>query len=285
MKVLVTGIGGQLGYDIFNSLQSEHVDIYGVDKLRLDLSEFDKVKDYIMKLRPDVVIHCAAYTNVDLAEENESFCRLINVEATANIAEICSKINAKMVYFSTDYVFSGKGDKPHEVESPTEPLSVYGHTKLAGEREVLSRLQKCFIIRTSWSYGLNGNNFVKTMLRLGQSKSIVDVVNDQFGSPTYTKDLASLVIEMIETDKYGVYHVTNEGYCSWAELAEAIFDIAGYATKVVPIHASDYLTLATRPQNSRLSKTCLDESGFSRLPTWQDALNRYLKELRTKGYL
>jgi len=285
MKVLVTGIGGQLGYDIFNSLQSEHVDIYGVDKLRLNLSEFDKVKDYIMKLRPDVVIHCAAYTNVDLAEENENFCRLINVEATANIAETCSEINAKMVYFSTDYVFSGKGDKPHEVESPTEPLSVYGHTKLAGEREVLSRLQKCFIIRTSWSYGLNGNNFVKTMLRLGQSKSVVDVVNDQFGSPTYTKDLASLVIEMIETDKYGVYHVTNEGYCSWAELAEAIFDIAGYATKVVPIHASEYSTLATRPQNSRLSKTRLDESGFSRLPSWQDALNRYLKELRTKGYL
>ncbi|MDR6720354.1 dTDP-4-dehydrorhamnose reductase [Paenibacillus sp. 2003] len=285
MKVLVTGIGGQLGYDIFNSLQSEHTDIYGVDKSRLDLTEFVKVKDYIVKLRPDIVIHCAAYTNVDLAEEKEDFCRLINAEATANIADACREIDAKMVYFSTDYVFSGEGDKPHEVESATEPLSVYGRTKLAGEREVLDILEKYYIIRTSWSYGLNGNNFVKTMLRLGQSKSVVNVVKDQFGSPTYTKDLASLVIEMIKTDKYGVYHVTNEGYCSWAELAEAIFNGAGYATKVDPIHASDFPTLATRPRNSRLSKTRLDESGFSRLPTWQDALNRYLKELKTKGYL
>ncbi|KQO15379.1 dTDP-4-dehydrorhamnose reductase [Paenibacillus sp. Leaf72] len=279
MKVLVTGAKGLLGHDIVQFLESQGTEFYGLDRQMLDISDMDKTAEFIRNYLPSVVIHCAAFTNVDKAESHEAQCRLINVDATANIAKVCKEINAKLVYISTDYVFSGEEKIPYEVYSKTKPLSVYGQTKLDGEIEVLQNVEKHFIIRTSWSFGVNGNNFVSTMLKLSENQGKINVVADQIGSPTFTEDLAMLIVEMIKTEKYGVYHVTNEGFCSWAEFATEIFRQAGYSTTVNFIKSSEYPTIVKRPSYSNLSKATLDHAGFGRLPTWQDALGRYLNKI------
>ncbi|MBH5319143.1 dTDP-4-dehydrorhamnose reductase [Paenibacillus sp. GSMTC-2017] len=276
MRVLVTGVNGQLGYDIMRCLNEIGMEASGVGSELLDLLDSTKTTKYILNYLPDVIIHCAAFTNVNAAEEEKEKCRAVNFGATATIAVACKTINAKLVYISTDYVFSGSGNDPYETDSTTKPLSFYGQTKLEGENEVLRLVDKHFIIRTSWAFGENGNNFVKTMLNLSKERQKIDVVSDQIGSPTYTKDLALLIIDMIKTDKYGVYHATNEGYCSWAEFAAEIFRQTGSQTRVNFINSEEYDTSATRPKNSRLSKKSLDINGFNRLPEWQDALHRYL---------
>ncbi|URN95430.1 MAG: dTDP-4-dehydrorhamnose reductase [Candidatus Pristimantibacillus lignocellulolyticus] len=276
MRVVVTGAGGQLGFDILKQLRTHNIECYGLDRNHTDITDFKATKQIIEKYMPTIVIHCAAYTNVDNAEKNIEECKLVNTSATANIADVCKSIDAKLMYISTDYVFSGNEPLPYEVDSKTMPLSVYGHSKLEGELEVIKRLDKYFVVRTSWSFGTNGSNFVQTMLRIGTVRDSVNVVSDQFGSPTFTRDLAELIISMIQTDKYGIYHATNEGFCSWAEFAEEIYLQAGYSTKVNFIKSDDYITLATRPKNSMLSKRSLDAVGFNRLPEWKDALKRYL---------
>nr|WP_320148057.1 dTDP-4-dehydrorhamnose reductase [uncultured Anaeromusa sp.] len=278
MKVLVTGAGGQLGYDVVKQLQARLIECKGVDLTDFDITNAQATGAYIKEYRPDVVIHCSAYTAVDKAEEEPEKCWDVNVEGTENIAKVCRDIDAKMIYISTDYVFPGTGEHFHEVDDETGPLSIYGKTKLAGEEAVQKWLQKYYIVRISWIFGKNGNNFVETMLRLGREREELSVVCDQIGSPTYTADLAPLLCDMAASDKYGIYHATNEGICSWAEFAEEIFKLAGMKTRVKPITTAEYPTKAKRPFNSRLSKKCLDESNLSRLPIWQDALQRYLKE-------
>jgi len=277
MRVLVTGAKGQLGYDVLQVLAAR-----GIEGIAADIGEFDITDEgatlrFISSCRPDAVIHCAAYTAVDRAEDEPERCRLINETGTAHIAAACRETGAKLVYVSTDYVFPGTGDTPYEADSPTGPLSVYGKTKLAGELAVRRLADKHFIVRTSWAFGRNGNNFVRTMLRLGKERKEINVVNDQIGSPTYTADLAPLLCDMAVTEKYGTYHATNEGFCSWAEFAKAIFDLAGYDTVVNPVTTAQYDAKAHRPANSRLSKASLDQAGFKRLPGWKDALGRYLK--------
>ena len=229
--------------------------------------------------RPNAVIHCSAWTAVDKAEDEPQKVEMVNVQGTRNIAEACKAIGAKMLYISTDYVFFGFGEHFYEPQDPTGPLSVYGKTKLDGELAVRELLEHFFIVRISWVFGKNGNNFVKTMLRLAETREEVSVVCDQIGSPTYTADLAPLLCDMIATDSYGIYHATNEGVCSWAEFAEEIFKVAGKQIRVVPIATEQYPTKAIRPKNSRMSKECLDKAGFHRLPHWRDALARYWKEL------
>jgi dTDP-4-dehydrorhamnose reductase len=279
MRVLVTGANGQLGHDVVQCLEALGLDNKGISRKDFDLSNTELTESFILEYKPDVIIHCAAYTNVDQAEVEQDICRTINVNVTAVLAGLCKKIEAKLVYISTDYVFEGIASTPYEVFSPTNPLSVYGSTKLEGERLVRESLERHFIIRTSWAFGLNGINFVKTMLKLGENKEVINVVSDQFGSPTYTKDLAELITTMIQTEKYGTYHVTNEGYCSWAEFAADIFSKAGFSTKVSPISSEEYISSVKRPKNSRLSKSSLDIAGFRRLPPWTDALTRFLNEL------
>lgn len=279
MKALVTGAKGQLGYDVVRELKKRNIECLGVDIDDFDITDAEASNEFIRNYRPDCVIHCSAYTAVDKAEDNAELCKKVNGEGTRNIAYICKQINAKMVYISTDYVFPGTGEHAYEVDDPTGPLSVYGKTKLEGEIAVRELLSKYFIVRISWVFGKNGNNFVKTMLRLGKERNEVSVVCDQIGSPTYTVDLAPLLCDMIETEKYGTYHATNEGFCSWAEFAKEIFKLAGYETKVNFIKTSEYPTRAKRPLNSRLSKKSLDEAGFSRLPSWKDAVRNYLGEI------
>lgn len=279
MRVLVTGVKGQLGYDVAQHLKLRGFEYRGVSIDDFDLTDIAVTDDYIRDYRPDAVIHCAAYTDVDKAEDDKERCYAVNVVATANIADICSKIGTKLVYISTDYVFSGNSDIPYEVDSETNPLSIYGNSKLEGEKAVLNRVNKYFIIRTSWAFGIHGKNFVNTMLHLSKKKSVLQVVSDQIGSPTYTYDLARLIVEMIETEKYGVYHATNENYCSWAEFAEEIFRITGTETRIEYIQSEQFIVRARRPKNSRLSKSSLDLAGFSRLPTWKDALLRYIDEM------
>jgi len=279
MRVLVTGAKGQLGYDVVKELQLRKIDCIGTDIGEFDITEADSVTAFISDYRPDVVIHCAAYTAVDKAEDEPEICRDVNAMGTRNIAAACREIDAKMIYISTDYVFSGSGDREHETDDPTGPLGVYGRTKLEGELAIRDLLQKYFILRISWVFGKNGNNFVKTMLKLGKERDTVRVVCDQFGSPTYTADLAPLLCDMAVTEKYGVYHATNEGFCSWAEFAQEIFRQAGYTTKVEFIPSCEYPSKAVRPLNSRLSKRSLDMAGFRRLPPWQDAVVRYLEEI------
>lgn len=281
MKVMVTGVAGQLGYDVIKELQARAIECKGVDLADFDITDANAVAAYIENYKPDVVIHCSAYTAVDKAEEEPDMCWAVNVDGTENIAKACRSIDAKMVYISTDYVFPGKGEQFYEVADEIGPLSVYGKTKLAGEEKVKQWLQKYYIVRISWVFGLNGNNFIKTMLRLGKARNEISVVSDQMGSPTYTADLAPFLCDMVAADdKYGTYHATNEGICSWAEFAEEIFRQAGCETKVKFISTAAYPTKAVRPLNSRLSKNSLDAAGFSRLPQWQDALRRYLKELQ-----
>ena len=279
MKILVTGYNGQLGYDVVKELNSRSVECRGVDREDFDITDRDETVGYICDYAPDAVIHCAAYTAVDRAEDDEENCRKVNADGTENIAVACEKLRAKMLYVSTDYVYGGDGEAPFETDSPTNPKNVYGVSKLEGEKAVMKYIDKFFIVRTSWVFGINGNNFVKTMLRLGDEKENLNVVCDQVGSPTYTPDLARLICDLIVTEKYGIYHGTNENFCSWAEFAAEIMKLGGKKTVINPVPSSEYPTKAERPHNSRLSKKCLDEAGIKRLPTWQDALKRFLKEM------
>lgn len=275
MKVLVTGASGQLGHDVCKVLAARNVAHKGVDITDFDITDSRTTNDYIIKYHPDAVIHCSAWTAVDKAEDEPEKCRAVNVDGTRNIAAACKEIGAKMLYISTDYVFPGTGERFYEPEDPTGPLGVYGETKLAGELVVREMLEQYFIVRTSWVFGKNGNNFVKTMLRLAESKAEIDVVCDQIGSPTYTADLAPLLCDMVMTDKYGIYHATNEGVCSWAEFAQEIFRLTGKNVRINAISTSEYPTRATRPLNSRLNKEKLGKENFNKLPHWKDALARY----------
>lgn len=277
MKVLVTGVSGQLGYDVCKELTKRNIEHLGTSSKDLDITDKTAVEALMREYHPDAVIHCAAYTKVDLAEDEPEKCWAVNVDGTKNVAAACRELGAKMVYISTDYVFPGTGEKPYEPTDPVGPVNTYGRSKLAGELAVQSLMEQFFIVRISWVFGKNGNNFVKTMLRLAETRTELNVVSDQIGSPTYTADLAPLLCDMVQTEKYGVYHVTNEGTCSWAEFAEAIFELAGKKVIVHPIPTSEYPTRAVRPLNSRMSKDCLEENGFSQLPHWKAALEDYLK--------
>lgn len=303
MKVLVTGVAGQLGHDVMNELARRGYDGIGSDiaenyngaqdgsavtkmpYIQLDITDDSKVKSTISKLKPDVVVHCAAWTAVDAAddEENREKVYAINVNGTKSIAESCKIVGAKMVYISTDYVFDGQGTEPWQADCKDySPLNVYGKTKLEGELAVSNILDNYFIVRIAWVFGVNGNNFIKTMLKIGKKFDTLKVVNDQIGTPTYTYDLSRLLVDMIETEKYGYYHATNEGgYISWYDFACEIFKQAGYTTKVNPVTTEEYgVSKAKRPFNSRLDKSKLAENGFQPLPSWQDALQRYLKEIK-----
>ncbi|MBW6410260.1 dTDP-4-dehydrorhamnose reductase [Clostridium weizhouense] len=278
--ILVTGVNGQLGYDVVKELKIRNIECLGIDIKDLDITDTNAVNEYILNLKPKCVIHCAAYTAVDRAEDEEEVCNKVNVYGTENIAKACKKIDAKMVYISTDYVFDGLGEEPFEVEGNINPLSVYGKTKYQGELKVKEISDKYFIVRISWVFGINGNNFIKTMIRLGAEKESLNVVCDQIGSPTYTADLAPVLCDIVASEKYGVYHATNEGTCSWAEFAKEIMKMEGLNCKINPIPTSEYPTKAVRPLNSRLSKKSLVDGGFNLLPKWEDALKRYLTELR-----
>ena len=277
MKVLVTGASGQLGTDICLELKKRNIDYYGTTSNKMNVTDIRSVNECLTDYSPDIVIHCAAYTKVDLAEDEAEKCWKVNVEGTQNIAKFCASHNISMMYISTDYVFPGIGQNYYEVGDPAGPHNVYGASKLAGEFVVSSILDKFYIVRVSWVFGKNGNNFVKTMLKLSEHHREIAIVEDQIGSPTYTEDLAKLLCDIIATEKYGVYHATNEGICSWAEFAEFIFKYSKKDILVRHIKSSSYASKALRPLNSRLSKRSLDKAGFKRLPQWQDALYRYLK--------
>lgn len=302
MKVFVTGVAGQLGHDVMNELASRGYTGVGTDLaesysgiqdgtyvtmaeyVSLDITNKEAVMNTIKAIKPNVVVHCAAWTAVDLAEDEDKQAKVkaINVDGTQNIANACKEIDAKMVYISTDYVFDGQGTTPWQPDCKDyKPLNVYGETKLGGELAVSNTLSKYFIVRIAWVFGKNGNNFIKTMLNVGKKFDTLKVVNDQIGTPTYTYDLARLLVDMIETDKYGYYHATNEGgYISWYDFACEIFKQAGYTNTVIPVTTKEYgLSKAARPFNSRLDKSKLVENGFKPLPTWQDALKRYLEEI------
>lgn len=278
MKVLVTGANGQLGYDVVKELQKQNIECYGASRQDFDIVDFEVTENFIKNYMPDVVIHCAAYTAVDKAEDEQVLCYLVNVSATDNIAKICKKINAKMLYISTDYVFDGNKDDFYEVDDEPNPINVYGKTKLLGEQAVQKILDKYFIVRISWVFGEHGNNFVKTMLHLGKERKEINVIADQYGSPTYTADLAPLLVEMIQTEKYGIYHATNEGVCTWAEFAEEIFKIAGIDVKVNHITTAEYPTRAKRPLNSRLSKEKIINNKFIIIRAWEKALREFIEQ-------
>lgn len=303
MKIFVTGVAGQLGHDVMNELASRGYTGVGTDLaesyrgiqdgsyvttaeyVSLDITNSEAVMHTIKSIKPDVVVHCAAWTAVDLAEDEDKQAKVkaINVDGTQNIADACKEMDAKMVYISTDYVFDGQGTEPWQPDCKDyKPLNVYGQTKLGGELAVSNTLSKYFIVRIAWVFGKNGNNFIKTMLNVGKKFDTLKVVNDQIGTPTYTFDLARLLVDMIETDKYGYYHATNEGgYISWYDFACEIFKQAGYTNTVIPVTTAEYgLSKAARPFNSRLDKSKLVENGFKPLPTWQDALKRYLQEIK-----
>lgn len=279
MRILVTGASGQLGYDVERELERRGIEHLGTSSRELDITDREAVEHLMQSYRPDAVIHCAAYTKVDLAEDEPERCWAVNADGTRNLAAACREIGAKLLYISTDYVFPGTGERSYETGDPTGPVNTYGRSKLAGELAVQSLLEKYFIVRISWVFGKNGNNFVKTMLRLAETKAELSVVCDQIGSPTYTADLAPLLCDMVQTERYGVYHATNEGTCAWSEFAEAIFELAGRQVVVHPIPTSAYPTRAARPLNSRMSKECLHSNGFQELPEWKNALARYLKEI------
>lgn len=278
MKILVTGVKGQLGYDVVNEAEKRNISAVGVDIDEMDITNKQQVNDVIKEGKYDAVVHCAAWTAVDKAEDMVEVCRKVNAEGTENIAHVCEVLDIPMMYFSTDYVFDGEGTTPWSEYDERHPLNVYGQTKYEGEL-IVEKLKKHFIIRIAWVFGKNGNNFIKTMLRLGKERGAVSVVSDQVGSPTYTYDLARLVVDMIQTDQYGTYHATNEGICSWYEFACEIFKQAGMDVSVTPVSSTEFPAKAKRPSNSRMNKGELDTHGFDRLPTWQDALGRYLKEI------
>lgn len=279
MRVLVTGVKGQLGFDVVNELTKRGIEAVGVDIEEMDITDAASVDKVIKQASPDAVIHCAAYTAVDAAEDNEALCRRVNADGPRNIAKVCRELDIKMIQISTDYVFSGDGVRPWEPEDVCDPQSVYGQTKYEGEQAVQEILEKYFIVRIAWVFGINGKNFVKTMLNLAKTRDTLTVVNDQFGSPTYTYDLARLLVDMVQSEKYGIYHATNEGICTWYDFACAIFKEAGVEMKVLPVSSAEYAAKAKRPFNSRMSKDKLEENGFDRLPIWQDALKRYISEL------
>lgn len=284
MKALVTGVKGQLGFDVVNELKNRGHDAVGVDIEEMDITDPESVSRVIGEAAPDVVIHCAAWTAVDAAEDPENIAkvRAVNAGGTRNIAQVCKKLDCKMMYISTDYVFNGQGTQPWQPDCKDyAPLNVYGQTKLEGELAVANTLEKYFIVRIAWVFGKNGSNFIKTMLNVGKKHNTVRVVSDQIGTPTYTLDLARLLVDMAESEKYGYYHATNEGgYISWYDFTCEIYKQAGYATRVVPVTTAEYgLSKAARPFNSRLDKSKLAENGFQPLPAWQDALQRYLKEI------
>ena len=302
MKVFVTGVAGQLGHDVMNELNKRGYEGIGSDLapeyagaqdgsavtemtyVSMDITDKEAVEHTLLEIKPDVVIHCAAWTAVDLAEDDDKVekVRAINVEGTENIAKACKKLDCKMLYISTDYVFDGQGTEPWEPDCKDyKPLNVYGQTKLEGELAVSQNLEKYFIVRIAWVFGVNGKNFIKTMLNVGKTHDTVRVVSNQVGTPTYTYDLARLLVDMAESEKYGYYHATNEGgYISWYDFTCEIYKQAGYTTKVVPVTTEEYgLSKAARPYNSRLDKSKLTEAGFEVLPAWQDALGRYLKEI------
>ena len=288
MKVLVTGVKGQLGYDVVKHLQGRGHTAVGVDVEEMDITDEDSVVKVMQEVKPDAVVHCAAWTAVDLAEDKENFDKVfaVNVKGTEYIAKACKRQNCKMLYLSTDYVFDGQGERAWKPSDARNPLNVYGQTKCDGEIAIEKLLDKYFIVRISWVFGVNGKNFIKTMLNLGQTRDTLTVVDDQVGSPTYTYDLSGLIVDMIETDKYGIYHATNEGECSWCAFATEIFRQASAfnprykAVQVLPVNSDAYPAKAKRPSNSRMCKAKLDENGFERLPAWQDALQRYLEEIK-----
>lgn len=285
MKVLVTGETGQLGFDVIRVLRGRGAEIVSATRREMPLDDSARARAFVLEMRPDAVIHCAAYTAVDRAEDEQSLCLAINGTATGAIAAACEEIGAKLVYVSTDYVFPGTGEAFYETDDTTGPCNAYGASKLAGERAVKDAMKsgRFFIVRTSWVFGVHGKNFIRTILGLSQTRDALTVVDDQIGSPTYTADLAELLADMAESDRYGVYHATNEGVCSWAELAAEAIRLRGLPTKVTPVASDMYPTKATRPKNSRLSKASLDRNGFHRLPDWKDAVKRYLAELETIG--
>ncbi len=308
MKVFVTGVAGQLGHDVMNELAKRGIEGVGTDMapayagiqdgsavttmpyVSLDITDAAAVEKTIEEIHPDAIVHCAAWTAVDMAEDDDKVAkvRAVNVGGTQNIANAAKKIDAKMLYLSTDYVFNGQGTTPWDPDCKDyQPLNVYGQTKLDGELAVANTLTKYFIVRIAWVFGLNGKNFIKTMLNVGKTHDTVRVVDDQIGTPTYTYDLARLLVDMIESEKYGYYHATNEGgYISWYDFTVEIYRQAGYTTKVVPVTTAEYgLSKAKRPFNSRLDKSKLVKNGFTPLPTWQDALSRYLVELKKAGFL
>lgn len=299
MKFLVTGVCGQLGYDVMNELIKRGYEAIGsdlqfIDKTkndfvypyrRLDITDKEIVENIILEVKPDVIIHCAAWTAVDAAEDADKIgkVRSINAEGTQNIANACKKLNCKMIYISTDYVFNGQGKEPWKPECKEyKPVNIYGQTKLEGEFAVSNTMEKYFIVRIAWVFGLNGKNFINTIINVGKSHDIVRVVNDQIGTPTYTYDLARLLVDMSETDKYGYYHATNEGgYISWYDFAVEIYRVAGVNTRLIPVTTEEYgFSKAVRPFNSRLDKSKLIEAGFEPLPTWKNALNRYVKKAK-----
>ncbi len=281
MKILVTGIRGQLGHDVVLELQKRNIEAVGVNSDDMNITDKESVDRCIDSIHPDAVIHCAAWTAVDAAEDEQEACNAVNVSGTEYIAEACRRNNAVMMYFSTDYVFDGEGTTPWKPEDKTAPIGAYGSSKCLGEEAVRHILpDRHFIIRLQWVYGINGKNFVKTMLRLSETHDRLTVVSDQVGGPSYTKDIARVACDMIATDKYGTYHVANTGYCSWYEFARAIFEEAGRQVEVVPVSSEEYPAKAKRPHNSRLDTSKLKANGFEELPPWQDALHRFIQELR-----
>ncbi len=281
MKVLVTGVKGQLGHDVVTELEKRGYTAIGVDIDEMDITDAKSVNTVLKSTAPDAVIHCAAWTAVDAAEDNEEKCCLVNTTGTENIARVCKELYCKLMYISTDYIFDGEGCEPWQPDSKDyRPINVYGRSKLEGELAVNNNVRKFFIVRIAWVFGKNGKNFIKTMLNLGKTHDKVTVVNDQFGTPTYTLDLSRLLVDMIETEKYGYYHATNEGgYISWYDFACEIFRQAHMNVDVVSVSSSEYPSRAKRPSNSRMCKDKLTENGFVRLPSWQDALRRYLVDL------
>lgn len=279
MKVLVTGVNGQLGWDVTRVLAERQIPCRGVDLQDFDLTDGAAVKAYVQEYAPDVIVHCAAYTAVDRAESEPEKCAAVNGDGTMNMVRAALSVGAKMVYISTDYVFSGEGEEPWTEDMPYDPKNVYGLSKVQGEIAVRSLMKRYFLLRTSWVYGVHGRNFVRTMLKLGREKTEVRVVNDQIGSPTYSLDLARVICDLIPTEKYGIYHVTNGGYMSWAEFAALIMEKRGQPCRVIPVPSREYPTPARRPLNSRLSGKKLADSGISPMPSVRDALERYLREL------
>lgn len=279
MKVLVTGYTGQLGFDVIRELKARNIECIGTTRNEFSLTDTEKMQAFVKAYKPDAVIHCAAYMNVNEAEDNKDLCMLVNYSSTKELAKICKEIDAKMIYISTDYVFAGSGEGFYEINNDKEPQNVYGKSKLKGELAIQKILDKYFIIRTSWLFGINGNNFIKYVLSEQKKGNKLRIVNDQIGSPTYTVDLAKLLCDMALSDKYGVYHATNEGICSWYDFACEIFKQSNIKINIEPVSSTAFPTKAKRPHNSRMSKKCLDEAGFNRLPTWQNALTKYLKEI------
>ena len=277
MRFLVTGVKGQLGHDVMEELALRGHEGVGVDVEEMDITDAQTVERVIKGAQADGVIHCAAYTAVDAAEDEPEVCCKVNADGTENIARVCRELDLPMMYISTDYVFDGEGERPWEPQDTCNPLNVYGKSKYLGEVAVQKYLERYFIVRIAWVFGVSGNNFIKSKLNKAKTTDKVTVVDDQVGSPTYTRDLAVLVVDMMETDRYGIYHATNEGICTWYEFAKEIFAQSGIPMEVSPISADEYPAKAKRPHNSRMDKAKLDEAGFRRLPTWQDALKRYLK--------